>query len=195
MTVASSVGRTAGWLRPPFRGARDVSLEADRTSDGELHEVTERGLIVCGRCRRVRVRGVCVVGQAERGAWRRRPEIDQQIGALGRSQKQVGQSDGGVEQAAVGADLVDPRTSRERHVVEAGVGGVDDAETINAARDVEVGCGLAVDHRDVAEGLWRPLVGITGRSRHSAERTDRVRQRAVGVERPILEGERQFAGA
>src|SRR5437867_8894926 len=129
-------------------------------------------------------------------------EVDDHVEALGDADREIGQPDGRRQESPVGADL-DERGPRapvrrpvgvrlvEREVVEARVRRVQDAEAILPRLDLEERPHPAVDQHRVAEELRDPH-GRHARIRIAAVVLGRVPEGAVGVEEPILDGQRDL---
>ncbi len=115
-----------------------------------------------------RKRRAGVVGDDERAA-AAAGEVDDDVGALARSDQQGVQLDRRAQQPAVGADLRERQRPAavlacEAQVVQPRLGAVDDPEPVAPRLDVHVRPDLGVDDRDVAEELRHPL-RVVGPSR------------------------------
>jgi hypothetical protein len=114
-------------------------------------------------------------------------EVDEKVGALGGGEDEGFDVGGGGEQALVGADLHQWLLIREREDEEAAVGGVEDAEAVEARLDLEEGADLAVDEDAVGGELGDPgVVGVAG---------GRVEELAVSGEVAIAKNEGDFVFA
>ena len=111
-------------------------------------------------------------------------EVDDDIGALAGREHQILQRDGSGQQALVGADLMELEPIAQGEAVEAGVGGIQDAEAILARLDFKIRKQLAVDQNGVTEDFRNP-----GRMRITGYRIIKL---AVGRDEPVEDGERDF---
>jgi hypothetical protein len=150
------------------------------------------------------------VPEHDRGAGRHVREVDDHVGPFGRREQQLLDLHGGGEEPEIAADLPEAQAGAiEREQEEPRVAPVQHAEAIAPLLDLEVRPGAAVHHHHVAEelgvpdgrditrpatrGVWRerdlqlsPLHALEERARVGVE------QRAVGVERAVLDGERDL---
>ena len=171
---------------PVVLGVGDV--EVDRR--GRRRRTARRGR----RCRARSCRPGTLVKSTIRSARSARP-ISSRLPLVG------GEVHRGGQEAALVADLpdLDARDVAEVEDQEARLAAVEEAEAVAALLDGLERPGVAVDHDHVAEELGVPdrrnsVSGMYGARRCPSKNARRVRveERAVGVERAVLDGDRDL---
>ena len=114
-------------------------------------------------------------------------EVDQEICAFSWGDKKVGHLDGRREQPLIAADLMEWLAIGEGQVEEAAVGGVEEAEAVEARLDFEEGAHLAIEEDAAAAELGYPGVfGVAGVG---------IVELAVGGELAVVDQKRNFVFA
>jgi hypothetical protein len=111
-------------------------------------------------------------------------KVDEDVSTLGWSEADESDVDGGGEKTLVGSNLNERLAIGEGKVEEAAIGGVDQAETVEAGFDLKVWANFTVDENAVGAELGDPWVfGIAGGV---------VEELAIGGEVAVIEEQRDF---